>query len=1673
MGKKVIGAVLLVVGIYMVATTGSDGGLIQAGGQMLIAAGLSMMITPRISEPNNRRSVKFNPRTAVEPRKLIYGKTIVGGPLVYIETLPGEDKTVEDYLHRIVVLAGHPIEDIEYVQLSDQKVKLGDIDDNFSNFPSDNWKIGDKKTLILDVKQTELNAPDSLEAIKVRKVAGSAWALGGTDSESENNTTVSDDVAINSTRELNECPYLYVRLKLEEDGWNSVPQIRAAVSGKRILSATEIQQVQVANPTWEGKEIIDFMTQVGTTVDVDKNILVNQNAEGQNYLRFNNNSANCILDYLMDEKLGLGIPLEEIDLDSFVSAEGTSDQIVYSQPVTENLKDPGTNNDATVGASLSGIQNFTWETASVRHPIININVGPQTSYLNGTISVTFPDGAILEDYWTTDTATNPAKRGLRYRSGGSGLDQNDFDLSSYIDLDTGLVYVRTTGSYLGGVSGTPTISFTASAKTDSTRYQMNGVISLDTTPIQILEEMLTSCAGMLTYTQGKYKLFAGRWETPKSFNGSDVYLTEEDLAGPIQVRTAIPRNERFNAVRGVFSDKDNDWELTDFPEVKNEAYRQADIGSDDYVNTERTGYIYSDINLPFTTDVDAAKRLAKLFLDRSRQSLSLQVTCKPSALQFSPGDNIYVSLPTLGGGDPTRADFSPASISCTTDGDGNITAVTIADGGLGYLSPPRLTVSGGSPTNEATLIPVLERGTIKDVIVQRPDPSLDSGYDTNTTLNIDIFYDSATVNFWTDKVFKIESWSVNEDGLIEMGLKEDAPGLYIDTEEEFSYDLSPDLQEGAVGRQAIKPQNLRLTTISRERDGVFEAGINASWNPPQDSRTIAYYQAQLGIGTKWQKKITSMSMAPARRDLRTDLAPAAPDRASFTYEWVAASTVTDPGIGLTIPTINIPARLQFQVTVPGSGYKKDTKYGQQGNYLYTTITDDQPGGSGNTARLKLTINPDTGSLLGVSVIEKSGDFNAIGPQTVSGLVNLEEPFYRSEATFTLEESVVDYPSYRTLLTRFGPAASYVFDSDDFSSFTGTLSPFYTTDSVTPNTSFTTGFNNVDTCVRLNAGNELYTDFNSSTLDFSTANRNFSIETVVSITGATGTKLLWQILDSGSSVGLSCAINADTNVLTISNNSGGIITATLSDIAINTPYHIVVTERGNDRVGEYSAKVYVNDEEVGSTNTNYTQLTDLSTIKLGDSTNTGNVDVAIFNVYNKEIIKENVSLIYTELNDTTFQKTDATPLVFGDIQAFTITDIEQPEFNGYKSTIHNARFTSNTTGVFDILYVDEVTSFIPDTNGLPGNNTATFGAYVYNAAKTTWYAIDSIVRTFNDALNPPPPANNVLTFKTPINSTTAFAVGDIVKVFGVYDPNREHPFSGEKLITAVNTSGPDTLSIEWKSPTNGKITQSSSAILDKDEAYMFLDYPLEYITTKNIPKGINRIKFFEGVVNDQEHLVRVRAIDKFNRKSDWIDGSIIADSDHKTPNPIYFEAFDGDRQIQFKFDFTKDTAGVEDGTYHTETNLSHVELVVVKEGTNRPNGLGQDPGARSFEFRKIDTIAVNSNAKAIQDGVVEYFHQADGQPQNRYAWARLVTKSGQVSKWFPDDDGTGDGTDGIGPIRADAGIYNNLIGSDTSDSSSATVVGSTTNDGGGAAPPNDVDDPPQDIPIPYRDLNLIE
>lgn len=164
------------------------------------------------------------------------------------------------------------------------------------------------------------------------------------------------------------------------------------------------------------------------------------------------------------------------------------------------------------------------------------------------------------------------------------------------------------------------------------RYTGNGFFEVGESHQNVIEELISAYAGSITYSNGLWKCWPGAWRAPS------VTLTEDDVVGPLRIITRASKRDNFNAVKGTFVSPKANYEETDFPAIRNAFYRSQD-------NNEE---IFEDIQLPYTTSAATAQRIAKIFLEKVRQPITVELTATLKAFQAEPGETINLTWARFG-----------------------------------------------------------------------------------------------------------------------------------------------------------------------------------------------------------------------------------------------------------------------------------------------------------------------------------------------------------------------------------------------------------------------------------------------------------------------------------------------------------------------------------------------------------------------------------------------------------------------------------------------------------------------------------------------------------------------------------------------------------------------------------------------------------------------------------------------------------------------------------------------------------------------------------------------------------------------------------------------------------------------------------------------------------------
>jgi hypothetical protein len=164
------------------------------------------------------------------------------------------------------------------------------------------------------------------------------------------------------------------------------------------------------------------------------------------------------------------------------------------------------------------------------------------------------------------------------------------------------------------------------------RYEIHGTLATNNAPKRILEEMVTSCGGVVSYVNGKFTLKVSEYRSPT------IVLDEDDITSPISIQTKRSKRDNYNAVKGVFSPPSTNYVPTDYPALTSSTFETEDGGLRKFL----------EYNLPYTTSHTMAQRLSRIALYRNRQQVTMSATFTMKAFDLSVGDSVQITNSRLG-----------------------------------------------------------------------------------------------------------------------------------------------------------------------------------------------------------------------------------------------------------------------------------------------------------------------------------------------------------------------------------------------------------------------------------------------------------------------------------------------------------------------------------------------------------------------------------------------------------------------------------------------------------------------------------------------------------------------------------------------------------------------------------------------------------------------------------------------------------------------------------------------------------------------------------------------------------------------------------------------------------------------------------------------------------------
>ena len=183
------------------------------------------------------------------------------------------------------------------------------------------------------------------------------------------------------------------------------------------------------------------------------------------------------------------------------------------------------------------------------------------------------------------------------------------------------------------ITGGTTLTFTEPA------YTANGLTNMSADGNGVLMGLLSSCAGKLSYINGKFVMFAGANVTPT------MTINDDNILAPIQIATNAGGGENYNTVKSVFVDRNQKYTSVHAPTYTSATH----LANDTPTGESSANYVKNlETQLPFTTTSAMAQRLQKIQLLYARQQTSLSVLCNIAYLQLQPFDRVKLTNERLG-----------------------------------------------------------------------------------------------------------------------------------------------------------------------------------------------------------------------------------------------------------------------------------------------------------------------------------------------------------------------------------------------------------------------------------------------------------------------------------------------------------------------------------------------------------------------------------------------------------------------------------------------------------------------------------------------------------------------------------------------------------------------------------------------------------------------------------------------------------------------------------------------------------------------------------------------------------------------------------------------------------------------------------------------------------------
>ena len=212
---------------------------------------------------------------------------------------------------------------------------------------------------------------------------------------------------------------------------------------------------------------------------------------------------------------------------------------------------------------------------------------------------------------------------------------------------------------------TLTVDGNGDPATTERRYTSSGISNFSASGSGLIEAITTACAGNVTYTNGRFNLFAGASQTPA------LTITDDKVLAPPRITTQSQSGELFNAVKSIYINKNDNYQASEIGQFTSNPFLAADTPSGEAsANFKRV----LELRYPFTTSETTAQRLQRISLNHQRKATTIDVVTSLEFMKAQPNDWIYLTNARLG---YTNKVFEIQNMTMTfLENDGQIFAAT-------------------------------------------------------------------------------------------------------------------------------------------------------------------------------------------------------------------------------------------------------------------------------------------------------------------------------------------------------------------------------------------------------------------------------------------------------------------------------------------------------------------------------------------------------------------------------------------------------------------------------------------------------------------------------------------------------------------------------------------------------------------------------------------------------------------------------------------------------------------------------------------------------------------------------------------------------------------------------------------------------------------------------------